>query len=354
MIAPPDVLPKNPDSKPGCPFDPRKCQVNADTLSEVLRAVRLKGAVFFDVEATEPWVAEALPAKSIASAILPDSEHVMEYHVVTSGSCWASLIGRDIEPIHLSAGDVVAFPQGDAHIMSSSPGMRGDPGPDAATLPAEAAQLPVLMDLDGGGAAGAHLVCGFLGWDARPFNPLIDALPPILHIRSAGSAHNGWLNEFSRFAVLEANEKRMGGSGILSKLGELMFAEVVRRYVESLPEESRGWLGGLRDRHVGRALNLLHSDPMRPWTVNELARETGLSRSTLAERFTDYVGIPPMQYLQKWRLQIAASRLLGSTAGIAAIAADIGYESEAAFSRAFKRMIGQSPADWRNAKTAVR
>ena len=328
--------------------------MNADTLSEVLRAVRLKGAVFFDVEATEPWVAEALPAKSIASAILPDSEHVMEYHVVTSGSCWASVIGRDIEPIRLSAGDVVAFPQGDAHIMSSSPGMRGDPGPDAAALPADAAQLPVLMDLDGGGATGAHLVCGFLGWDTRPFNPLIDALPPILHIRSSGSAHNSWLNEFSRFAVLEANEKRMGGSGILSKLGELMFAEVVRRYVESLPEESRGWLGGLRDRHIGRALNLMHAEPMRAWTVNELARETGLSRSTLAERFTGYVGIPPMQYLQKWRLQIAASRLLGGTTGIAAIAADIGYESEAAFSRAFKRMIGQSPADWRNAKAGVK
>jgi AraC-like DNA-binding protein len=328
--------------------------VNADTLSEVLKAVRLKGAVFFDVEATEPWVAEALPARTIASAILPDSEHVMEYHVITSGSCWASVIGHDAEPVRLSEGDVVAFPQGDAHILSSSPGLRGDPGPDASALPKESAHLPVLMNLDGGGAAGAHLVCGFLGCDARPFNPLIDALPPILHIRSAGSAHDSWLKEFSRFAVLEANEKRMGGGGILSKLGELMFAEVVRRYVESLPEESRGWLGGLRDRHVGRALNLMHAEPMRAWTLNALARETGLSRSSFAERFTGYVGVPPMQYLHKWRLQIAASRLLGSSAGIATIAAEIGYESEAAFSRAFKRMIGQSPADWRNSRTVFR
>jgi len=328
--------------------------VSADTLSDVLKAVRLTGAVFFDVEASEPWVAEALPAGSIASAILPESEHVMEYHVITSGSCWASVVGHDIEPVRLSAGDVVAFPQGHAHTLSSSPGMRGEPGPDASALPAESAQLPVLMNLDGGGAERVHLVCGFLGCDSRPFNPLLEALPPILHIPSSGTAHSSWLKEFMRFAVLEANEKRLGGSGILSKLGELMFAELVRRYVESLPDESRGWLGGLRDRYVGRALNLMHAEPTRDWTLNQLAKEAGLSRSAFAERFAAFVGIPPMQYLQKWRLQIAASRLLGSGVGIAAVAADVGYESEAAFSRAFKRVIGASPADWRNARTASR
>jgi AraC-like DNA-binding protein len=326
--------------------------VNADTLSEVLKAVRLKGAVFFDVEASDPWVAEALPARTIASAILPESEHVMEYHVVTSGSCWASVIGRDLAPVRLQAGDVVAFPQGDAHILSSALGMRGDAGPDAAALSESNSQLPVLFNLDGGGSEGAHVVCGFLGCDCRPFNPLLEALPPILHIPSSGTAHSTWLKEFTRFAVLEASEKRMGASGILSKLGELMFAELVRRYVESLPEDSRGWLGGLRDRSVGRALNLMHAEPTRPWTLNELAREAGQSRSAFAERFAVFVGMPPMQYLQKWRLQIAASRLLGSGAGIAAIAADVGYESEAAFSRAFKRVIGESPGDWRSARIA--
>jgi len=276
---------------------------------------------------------------------------VMEYHVVTHGACWATIVGRDIPPVQLAAGDVVAFPQGDAHIISSAPGMRGDPGPDSSILPGERSQLPVLKNLDGGGEDKVHLVCGFLGCDSRPFNPLLEALPPILHIKSSGSAHSSWLNEFTRFAVMEASEKRMGGSGILSKLGELMFAELVRRYVESLPEQSRGWLGGLRDRAVGRALNLIHAEPRRDWTLNELAKEAGLSRSAFAERFTSFVGIPPMQYLQKWRLQIAASRLLGSGAGIAAIAADVGYDSEAAFSRAFKRVIGQSPADWRDART---
>ena len=326
--------------------------MSVDILSDVLTAVRLKGAVFFDVEASVPWVAEALPAKATASAILPDAEHVMEYHVITGGSCWASVIGHDLPPIQLLAGDVVAFPQGDAHILSSAPGMRGDPGPDPSVVPGEIAQLPVMLNIDGGGSERAHLVCGFLGCDSRPFNPLIEALPPMMHIRSSGAAHGSWLKEFTRFAVMEAGEKRMGGSSILSKLGELMFAELVRRYVESLPEESRGWLGGVRDRHVGRALNLIHAAPSRPWTLEELAKEAGLSRSSFAERFAGYVGMPPIQYLQKWRLQIAASRLMDG-ASISTIAADIGYESEAAFSRAFKRVIGASPADWRDNRKAT-
>ena len=328
--------------------------MSVDILSDVLTAVRLKGAVFFDVEASVPWVAEALPAKATASAILPDAEHVIEYHVITGGSCWASVIGHDVAPIHLMAGDVVAFPQGDAHILSSAPGMRGDPGPDPSVVPGEIAQLPVMLNIDGGGSERAHLVCGFLGCDSRPFNPLIEALPPMMHIRSSGAAHGSWLKEFTRFAVMEAGEKRMGGNGILSKLGELMFSEMVRRYVESLPEESRGWLGGLRDRHIGRALSLMHAQPTRDWTLDQLAKDAGLSRSSFAERFTDYVGIPPMQYLQKWRLQIAASRLKDGDANIATIAADVGYESEAAFSRAFKRVIGVSPAEWRGGKIASR
>src|SRR3954470_14316992 len=185
MTGLPDVMTGNPDVR----SDQEKC-LNADTLSDVLKAVRLKGAVFFDVEASVPWVAEALPAKQTASIILPDSEHVMEYHVVTSGSCWASVLGHEGEAILLQAGDVVAFPQGDAHILSSAPGMRGDPGPDASVLPGERSQLPVLMNLDGGGEDRVHLVCGFLGCDSRPFNPLLEALPPILHIKSSGSAHS--------------------------------------------------------------------------------------------------------------------------------------------------------------------
>ncbi len=327
--------------------------MSGDVLSDVLRAVRLKGAVFFDVDTTDPWVAEAPPSRTIASAIMPDSEHVIEYHVITSGSCWASVIGRDIEPVRLEAGDVVAFPQGDAHVMSSAPGMRGEPDFSIFEFPEGAAQLPLLLNLDGGGRERTHLVCGFLGCDSQPFNPLLEALPPILHIRGSTAARSRWLQEFTRFAVMEASEKRAGGGGVLSKLGELMFVELVRRYVESLPEDSMGWLGGLRDRHIGRALNLLHAEPTGAWTLDRLAREVGLSRSSFAERFTGFVGIPPMQYLQRWRLQMAASRLCESNTSIAVVAAEVGYESEAAFSRAFKKMIGEPPAEWRGNRIAA-
>lgn len=268
--------------------------MSVDTLSDVLQAVRLKGAVFFDVDTTAPWAAEAPPAKVIATAVMPDSEHVIEYHVITSGSCWASVIGHDVGPVRLGAGDVVAFPQGDAHVLSSAPGMRGEPDLSAFQRSEGATQLPLLLNLDGGGKERTHVVCGFLGCDSRPFNPLLESLPRILHIRGSATARSGWLDEFTRFAVMEAKEKRAGGEGILSRLGELMFVELVRRYIESLPEESKGWLAGLRDRHIGRALNLLHAQPNRTWTLDQLAKEVGLSRSSFAERFTMFVGTPPM------------------------------------------------------------
>lgn len=325
-----------------------------DTLSDVLQAVRLKGAVFFDVETSVPWVAEAPPAKVVAPAVMPDSEHVIEYHVLTSGSCWAAVLGHDIEPVRLSAGDVVAFPQGDAHVLSSARGMRGETDLGIFKTPGNAAQLPLLMNLDGGGNERAHIVCGFLGCDSRPFNPLLEALPRILHVRGSSTARSSWRDEFTRFAVMEAKEKRAGGNGILSKLGELMFAELVRRYVETLPDDSTGWLAGLRDRYIGRALNLLHAEPVKAWTLDQLAKEVGLSRSSLAERFTTVVGSPPMQYLQQWRLQIAASKLSHRDSNIATIASEVGYESEAAFSRAFKRSVGLPPAEWRNRKAAAR
>ena len=321
--------------------------MSVDTLSDVLRAVRMKGAVFFDVDTTAPWVAEAPPARIIAPAVMPGSEHVIEYHVITSGSCWASVIGHDVDPVCLSAGDVVAFPQGDAHVLSSAPGMRGDIELGLFERPESSLQLPLLVNLDGGGKEHAHLVCGFLGCDSRPFNPLLESLPRILYVRGSTGDRSRWLDEFTRFAVMEAKEKRAGGSSILSKLGELMFAEVVRSYLASLPEESSGWLAGLRDHFIGRVLNLLHENPTKAWTLDQLARDVGLSRSSLADRFTTLVGIPPMQYLQKWRLQMAASKLTDRTSNIATIAAEVGYESEAAFSRAFKKSLGLSPAEWR-------
>jgi AraC-like DNA-binding protein len=196
------------------------------------------------------------------------------------------------------------------------------------------------------------LICGFLGCDVRPFNPLLAALPKVMVVSDGKGAKHGWLGRFMELAVAESREKRAGGESVLARLSELMFVEAVRRHLDALPSEQTGWLAGLRDRFVGRALTLLHAQPAHPWTLDELAREVGLARSSLAERFLHFVGEPPMHYLTQWRMQMAAGLLSGGVAGIAEIAQEVGYESEAAFSRAFKKVVGTPPATWRRQRSA--
>ncbi|MBI3506984.1 MAG: AraC family transcriptional regulator [Proteobacteria bacterium] len=315
-----------------------------DPLSDVLRAVRVREALFIDVELSTPWVAEALPSKVVGPTILPGCDHVIEYHVVTGGECWASLYDEGFAPVHLSAGDVVAFPQGDPHILSSAPGMRASPDIDSCRPSAGPRALPAIVRLGGGGPERGHIVCGFLGFDVRPFNPLLNALPRMMHMRSKDS---GWIDRFAEFAKLEANEKRMGGASMLAKLSEIMFIDLVRHYLAGIPEDSANWLTGLKDRHVRQAVDLLHQSPAKDWTLEGLARDTGLSRSTLAERFMRHVGKPPMQYLTLWRMQLASGMLADGDASVARIGTSVGYDSEAAFSRAFKRAVGDSPTAWR-------
>ena len=334
--------------------------MSADTLSELLRAVRLRGAIFYYVEGISPWVAEAPHAREITGAIFPGAEHMMEYPVVTQGACWGALAGES--PVALREGDVILFPHGDAHVISSAPGLRvPEVGKDIFFSP-KPPQLPYVLTrqgtelvttarLDGGGADRAKVVCGFLACDARPFNPLLAALPRLLHMPGAADK-DGWIGHFVSVAVDEANRKRPGGEAVLERLSEMMFVEVVRRYLDALPAGQTGWLAGLRDRFVGRALAHLHARPAHHWTIDELGDAVGLSRSALHERFADLVGQPPMQYLAQWRMQVASQRLLESTQNIASIALDIGYESEAAFSRAFRRLVGVPPATWRRQRTA--
>ena len=363
--------------------------MSADPLSELLRAVRLRGAIFYYVEGIAPWVAEAPPAREITAAIMPGAEHMIEYHVVTQGRCFGALAGE--ASVALGAGDVIMFPQGDAHVISSAPGMRtasvdkaiffspkpeqlpfvllrrGEetlPAPrrgadaahrlDGATRASAAAALDhaTTMRLDGGGTEQATVVCGFLGCDARPFNPLLAALPRLLHVPGA-AARGGALEHFITVAVDEANHKRPGGEAVLERLSEMMFVDVVRRYLEGLAPGDTGWLAGLRDRFVGRALGLLHAQPSHHWTIDELGDAVGLSRSALHERFAQLVGEPPIQYLARWRMQVASRLLLESTMNIASIALETGYESEAAFSRAFKRLVGVPPATWRRSRSAT-
>jgi AraC-like DNA-binding protein len=316
-----------------------------DALSDVLRAVRLNGAVFFDVHASAPWVAETPPGPSIVGRIFPGVEHLISYHVVTHGACWGGPVGEP--PVELQAGDIIVFPQGDAHVMSSAPGMRG--APDDGSYATQEGRRPFTISVGQGSGGDARLVCGFLGCDARPFNPLLAALPRVMRVSQRES---GALAAFVGAAVEESKQPRIGAECVLGRLSELMFVDVVRRYLETLPADGVGWLSALREPLVARALDALHRAPSRDWTLDALAREVGLSRSTLAERFTATVGQPPMQYLASWRMQLAASHLKGGTDTVAAIASRVGYESEAAFSRAFKKAAGMSPGHWRAARAS--
>jgi AraC-like DNA-binding protein len=248
------------------------------------------------------------------------------------------------EPARLREGDLIVFPQGDAHVMSSAPGMRA--APDMAMFARPTTPLPLMYEIGGGGER-ARIVCGFLGCDERPYNPLLAALPPVIHLPASGAqAASGWLGTLLNIAVGESGSARAGGENILARVSELMFVEVVRRYLETLPPAETGWLAGLRDAVVGQALAAMHGQPAEPWTVEGLARHVGLSRSVFAERFMEIMGQPPMQYLALWRMQLA-SRLLAEGGHVAAVAAAVGYESEAAFSRAFKKLVGQAPGTWR-------
>ncbi|HVY30298.1 MAG TPA: AraC family transcriptional regulator [Polyangiaceae bacterium] len=317
-----------------------------DTLSDVLRAIRLSGAVFFKVEATTPWAAEAPAGAQVAPFIMPGVDHVIEYHVVTRGTCWGGIVNEPA--IRLEEGDVICFPQGDAHVISSDPGMRGQPNVEAFRAVTHD-RVPVSLSINGGGSGKTQLVCGFLGCDSKPFNPLLGTLPRVIHLRGRDGDS---LPRLVELAVAESTEPRAGGDCVLSKLSELLFVEVVRRYVAELPPEGIGWFAALRDDNIGRALQNLHQHPAHDWSLEELGKECGLSRSVLAERFAQLVGAPPMQYLARWRIQLAASLLRSGKASLAEIADQVGYGSEAALSRAFKREVGVAPAFYRRGDSA--
>lgn len=318
-----------------------------DTLSDVLRAVRLTGAAFFELKTCVPWVVEATAPLELGRHFMPGAEHVIEYHAVSSGSCWVGLMGQP--QLQLNEGDIIVFPHGDPHVLSNPPGLRG--GPEIDTIKAAGrAELPLSFSLGdtgaGDGSERAQVVCGFLGCDVRPFNPLLSALPRMIHVPGTG-AGAATRRGLIALAVRESTTPRPGGGSILARVSELLFVEIVREYIETLPEGNNGWLAGLRDDNIGRALQRLHARPAHGWTLEELAKEIGMSRSSMAERFTDLLGVPPMQYLAQWRLQLAGELLRTSEVSLAEIAQRVGYSTEFALSRAFKRSYGIAPGYYR-------
>jgi AraC-like DNA-binding protein len=315
-----------------------------DVLSNVLQSVRLKGAVFFDVHACEPIVAQTPHMSLVGQRLMPHVEHVIPFHVILRGSCWVETVDGDEPPARIQEGDIVIYPHGHGHIFVSTLGARLPP--DLSNFRRRDGQpLPIMMNL-GEGPRTMRFVCGYLGCDAHPFNPLLEALPPQV---LAKRPPEGNLIEVDliQAAVEESEAHRAGGETVLARLSELLFIRVLRRYIERAPANSQGWLAGLADPHVGRALHLIHEQPGRDWTLEELSRGCGLSRAALAERFAECVGETPMRYLTKWRMQVAARLLEQPGRSLDSVAEEVGYRSESAFNRAFKNVVGEPPGSWR-------
>ncbi|WP_428422256.1 AraC family transcriptional regulator [Methylibium sp.] len=318
-----------------------------DALSETLRVVRLVGAIFINGRFTAPWCYQSPSADTAAPLLEPGADRVVIFHLITEGECHVEL-GSD-PPVRLIAGDVVVFPQGHAHRMTSQPGLA--PAAGGAGLATVLSRRPRQLAYGGGGST-TRLVCGYLACDARLARMLLAGLPPLLKVNVRGSNAGVWLEASVRYALAEARSPRPGGAGVLAKLAEVLFIEVLRLYMNERSEGRTGWLAGVGDRIVGAALNALHKNPAQAWTLDELARTAGTSRSVLAERFAHLVGSSPMQYLTQWRMLLAANLLRRSNAPLARVAEDVGYQTDTAFSRAFRREYGAPPAAWRRSQSA--
>lgn len=319
-----------------------------DPLSDILETIRLQGALFFLWTPCWHYVEDVPDGQQFGDLILPGADRIVSYHIVLEGPCWASVAGQ--EPVRLDSGDILLVPHGDAYAMSSQPA-----APAAEIDPAAldffrrmaSGELPPLVETGGEGPGHNRIICGFLGCERYAFHPVLDTLPPLVRVPAPADTADP-LGSLIDFAMSESGQGRGGERCLLMRLSEVMFVEVLRRYLRTAPADDAGWLMGLRDPLVGRALHLLHCHLAEPWTLEELARRLATSRSTLAERFATLVGEPPMQYLTRWRMQAAAHRLADGREKIYAVARATGYESEAAFSRAFKRVVGVSPTEWRD------
>ena len=316
-----------------------------DAFSEILSGVKLNGAVFFNAEFSSPWGFSVPPSKqmSVADTLAPGAAHFLLYHLVVDGSAFVEM--EDGETLELRSGDVVIFPNGDTHHMSSKGAKRPFPN-YGINDKIKARDLSPLHA--GGGGETSRFVCGYMTCDPYISRPILSGLPPVFKVNIRTDRSGQWLESSILHLVDEAISGRVGSEAMLAKLSEALFVDTLRRYVAELPEQQGSWLTGARDSIVGKSLGLLHRRVAHPWTIASLADEVGISRSALVQRFTRYLSEPPMAYLSCWRLQLAARSLEKTARGVAEIAGEVGYESEAAFSRAFKREFGRPPGRYRS------
>ena len=315
-----------------------------DVLSEVLKAVKLDGALFYNAEFSAPWCFRQPASHIMAPYLSSDSKHVIIFHLLTEGRGYTQFDGEG-RPIPLNAGDIVIFPHGDPHIMGN--GLPVKPVDSAQALERVlSGGLPVSRH--GGGGEITKLICGYMACEPQLSRIFLGGLPPILKINIRNDASGQWLEHSIRYSLGQADAAGPGGEAVLARLSEALFIETLRRYIALLPQERTGWLAGVRDQEVGKALALLHRKPANPWTVASLANEVGVSRSVLAERFRRYLSETPIAYLTRWRLQLGAQLLTSTSNSVAQIAAEVGYESEPSFNRAFKREFSLPPARFRS------
>jgi AraC-like DNA-binding protein len=313
-----------------------------DALSEILREAHLTGGVFFHADFFEPWCVAARLSPEHCSPILRPAAHLIPYHYVVEGTIDVRVDGQ--EAVTLRAGEVLLLPGNDLHVLGSDTALPPVPASEIIR-PSPSGDLTSIRY--GGAGSKARMICGFLASSGYDCSPILSTLPRALTLDIEQGEGADWIRSTFAYAADKVGAGRPGSEAILTKLSELLFVEAIRRHVESLPADETGWLAGLRDPYVARTLALLHRECARDWSLDEIGRAVGLSRSALADRFNRLVGLPPMHYLARCRMQLAAHRLRSSQASLAQIADGVGYESEAAFSRAFKKSFGTAPATWR-------
>ena len=314
-----------------------------DALSDVLRVAHLTGGVFLRAEFFAPWCISSRLTPEHCSPVLGPASHMMIFHYVAEGEVHIQIEGEQDEDL-IEAGEVVLLPRNDMHLMGSDLRLPAVPGKEVIRPPRDGGLFSIHH---GGTGSCTRMVCGFLGCASTEGNPVISSLPPLLRVKLEQGGAAEWIRSTFQYAAEEVSAARPGSETVLAKVSELLFVEAVRRYAEELPDGRTGWFSGLRDPHVARALALLHRDITRRWTVDELGREVGMSRSALADRFIRLIGVPPMHYLAAWRMQVATGKLRDTSGSLAQVAETVGYDSEAAFSRAFKKAFGTAPATWR-------
>ncbi|WP_221030563.1 AraC family transcriptional regulator [Actomonas aquatica] len=307
-----------------------------DPLGEALHSLHMSGTFYCRSELTAPWGVD-----------LPAMPHCLMFHVVSQGEAWVTV--PDADPCHLSAGDIALLPHGEGHQLTHA---IGAPSVDLFDLPREELGDRYERIITGGGGAVTNLICGAVTFSHPVAQQVIGMLPKLMNLR-ASVPGNAWIHDSLRFITAEAENLRPGGDTIITRFSDILVIQAIRAWIDHDPSAQQGWLGALRDPQIGRAIAMVHRDPVRDWNLQSLADTAAMSRSAFAAAFQEKVGETPMHYVRRWRMGLAESWLREGQATVAEIADRLGYQSEAAFSRAFKSMRGVSPGSLRKGANAT-